>query len=105
MDRCAPVRDFWQILELPSARPRIRSDNVANLVEYSDLGACAIAAGILRLHPGELPGIGKQGDSWRYYEAAWRPGKPGPDRWPDAYTLALKGHQAHYGGPLVKREP
>ena len=94
LQRCKPVRDFWHLLELEDdhvvARPYVWGPQVKRAVELSDLGACALAAGILFLRPGRLPEVGYPYRAWDYYLAAWKPGKPGLARWPGAYRDAMK---------------
>lgn len=79
LGRCKPVRDLWADLGLKRYE----------VLEFSDIGACAIAAGILRLTPGKLPELGDERAAWDYYLKAWRPGKPGPAWWPVSYEMAM----------------
>lgn len=81
LDRCPPVLGFARELGL--------YPNIENALELSDLFACAVAAGILRLTPGRLPDVGDEAGAWKYYIKAWRPGKPRPERWAEAYREAV----------------
>lgn len=109
-----PARSWWQIEPLtaidtlqryPSAQRLVselgyhvrRGENISAILEWCDAGACAIAAGIVRLCPLALPAIplsapivGAKEECWRYYLRAWRPGKPRPERWGEAFGSALK---------------
>lgn len=84
LKRCKPVRDLWEALLLPEIV--VHTD-----VEHTDLGACALACGILRLTEGRLPLLGESSDPQKdYYRRAWRPGKPHDEKWPAAYAAAVK---------------
>ncbi|MCA1600336.1 MAG: hypothetical protein LC776_01385 [Acidobacteria bacterium] len=85
LDRCKAVNDLYDLIE-PENFGLTRFKLV---LEYNDLVACAVAAGILRITPGRLPAVGDVSQAWEYYLAAWRPGKPRPERWPEAYKQAL----------------
>jgi hypothetical protein len=116
-----PARSWWQIELSTAVDCCTRCEPVANLCaeigreyEYSDLAACAIAAGILRLTSGKLPVVGDVDGAWNYYLKAWRPGKPmhwteaeysdyrrrvqlplgrgvdRPERWQEAYGQAVR---------------
>lgn len=89
--RCPPVRELWRELGLglwlgdgPKDQGRIEG------LAESELGACAVAAGILRLHPGALPWIDEPEKAWRYYLAAWRPGKPRIEGWAAAHEDGVR---------------
>jgi hypothetical protein len=57
---------------------------------WSDVGACAIACGIMALEPSPLPAVGDEAGAWTYYTAkTWRPGKPRRDDWHAAYQAAV----------------
>ena len=81
LKRCMRALELWKELV------------IAGALEYhlihNDLAACAVAAGILRITPGKLPEVGDENGAWEYYQKAWRPGKPGPERWNGSYTKAL----------------
>lgn len=79
--RCEPVKLFWKSLTMDG--------RVTDLLEYNDIAACAVAAGILRLTPGLLPAVGDVPQAWEYYLAAWRPGKPRREAWLKSYNRAL----------------
>lgn len=84
LKRCKPVRDLWKELLLPD-------EIVPADVERSDLGACAIACGILRLTDGPLPPLTASHVAYKdYYRKAWRPGKPHDEKWPAAYAAAVQ---------------
>lgn len=51
--------------------------------------AVAFARLLLWSDPAPLPAIGDVDGAWDYYERNWRPGKPGPDRWPGNYDAAM----------------
>jgi hypothetical protein len=91
-----PAKSWWQIERSTAVDCCTRYKPVANLCaeigreyENSDLAACAIAAGILRITPGKLPVVGEADESWKYYLKAWRPGKPAPNRWPESYRQSV----------------
>lgn len=50
--------------------------------------ACAFARLLLWTDPAPLPAIGDEQGAWAYYLRNWRPGKPGPARWPANYAGA-----------------
>lgn len=86
--RCTPVRDFCKgwVGVSGFSNPGSLGEYA---IRYNDAVACAIAAGILRLHPSLLPEVGDEDGAWRTYVGAWRPGKPRPNSWPDAYKQAM----------------
>jgi hypothetical protein len=101
-----PARSFWQIEAETCVDCLARSGTVrkfwdgmgfANGVHYSveralensDIAACAVAAGILRLTPGKLPIMGDEEGAWSYYLKAWRPGRPRKERWRSSYAKAM----------------
>jgi hypothetical protein len=95
------AKSWWQIERFTAIDSCTRCKPVAKLCaeigmeyEHSDLAACAIAAGILRITPGKLPVVGMAAEeverAWNYYFKAWRPGKPRPERWPSAYETAMQ---------------
>lgn len=84
LTRCRPVRELWQSLGFGWDVDGLTQDGLTALM-YSDIGACGIAAGILRLHPGLLPPVGKESLAWDYYLASWRPGEPHEATWALAY--------------------
>lgn len=51
--------------------------------------ALAFARLLLWTDPHPLPAIGAMWPAWDYYKRNWRPGKPGPDRWPGNYQAAI----------------
>jgi hypothetical protein len=102
-----PARSWWQIERSTAIDCCTRRKPAAKLCaeigrdyEHSDLAACAIAAGILRITRGKLPAVGDQDGAWEYYLKAWRPGKPRPEQWQKAYlpTGNANGSRLHYRG-------
>lgn len=91
--RCRPVEEFWmdKLGFSPADFASSRSSG-AVAMQYSDLGACAVAAGILQLQPGRLPRVSNMhvDVAWFYYLKSWRPGKPRPDSWAKAYSEAMR---------------
>lgn len=55
----------------------------------NDQLAVAFARLLLWSDPAPLPMLGEVDAAWDYYERNWRPGKPGPDRWPGNYAAAV----------------
>lgn len=47
--------------------------------------ATAFARLLLWSDAAALPAVGDEQPAWAYYQRNWRPGKPGPDRWPGNY--------------------
>lgn len=62
--------------------------------EKGDNLAVAFARLLLWSDPAPLPALGEQDACWSYYERNWRPGKPGPDRWPANYQAAMTAVQS-----------
>jgi hypothetical protein len=92
-----PAKSWWQIELKTAVDCCTRCEPVQKLCaevgsEYwsSDIAACAIAAGILRITPGILPKVGDRDGAWEYYLKAWRPGKPRPERWQEAHEKAVQ---------------
>ncbi len=57
-------------------------------IEHNDVLACALARLLLWTLPGLLADRGSPDKGWMQYLAAWRPGKPGPDRWAENWQQA-----------------
>lgn len=64
-------------------------DVVFEAIAWHDLLAFSVARMALWLNPAALPGVGDAAAGWNYYVDTWRPGKPRPDAWADAYATAL----------------
>lgn len=62
-------------------------------IRYHDVAACCLARLALWLDVRPLPGPGDSADGWHYYVRNWRPGKPKPNTWLDAWE---------YGSALVR---
>lgn len=109
-----PARGFWQferggvnrggiygILTHPKTKDIIEgvcrtlyvpadADICYGLVAYHDVLACCFARLLLWTLPGALPGPNDPDEGWRQYMAAWRPGKPRPNDWPENFKRAWK---------------
>ncbi len=101
-----PAASFWQfeqgggckgVLTHPSAAPKMRAICEAYNVEptpaalweamrYQDVVAAVAARLLIFTLPQSLPTTADAG--WQQYVAAWRPGKPHPERWADNWALA-----------------
>jgi hypothetical protein len=57
-------------------------------MRYQDIVAAAAARCLLYTLPSKLAVTEAEG--WQQYIAAWRPGKPHPERWPAAWALATQ---------------
>lgn len=57
-------------------------------IEFNDVLASAFARLLVWTIPDPLPRRGQRDPSWHQYLAAWKPGKPRPDDWPENYTKA-----------------
>lgn len=64
-------------------------------LEFDDQLACACARLLLFADPKPLPPMGRGGEAWDYYIAAWRPGKPHMKTWNGYYAQALEAVYAH----------
>lgn len=56
----------------------------------NDLLAAGFARLLIYSDNAKIPALGAQDEAWQYYLRNWRPGKPGPGRWPKCYTAALQ---------------
>lgn len=65
-----------------------------NALPHNDNLATAFARLLLWSDPASLPALGQEDDCWEYYLRNWRPGKPGPDRWPHNYQVSLAAVRA-----------
>lgn len=59
---------------------------VYDAIEYNDVLAAALARLLLWTLPQPLPATREEG--WAQYIEAWRPGKPHPSTWPEAWDKA-----------------
>lgn len=66
------------------------SGPVYDALATDDVLAASVARLLLWTDPKPLPTIGDADAAWTYYLRLWRPGKPGPDRWANAYRLAVE---------------
>lgn len=101
-----PAASFWQfeqgggckgVLTHPSAAPKMKAICEAYNVDptpaalweamrYQDVVAAGAARLLIFTLPHSLPLTAETG--WQQYVAAWRPGKPHPERWADNWALA-----------------
>ena len=59
-------------------------------MEWSEVGSCIIARGILYLDSKPLPWVGNEDAAWDYYaNRTWRPGKPRHNAWQQSYSTAM----------------
>lgn len=83
------AREFWQRLHLPEPTPT----NVRAALEFSDTGACMIARELLWSRiKANLPQLEDDAaeEALRQYLQAWRPGRPHPDKFVEAWPLAVR---------------
>lgn len=64
------------------------ADEVYKCIQYNDVVATVIARLYLYTDPQALPDADDEGGMWDLYKRVWRPGKPRPDDWPDAFAWA-----------------
>ena len=57
-------------------------------MQYNDVLATIAARLLVFTLPGKLPATADEG--WAQYVAAWRPGKPHPDRWANCWKVATE---------------
>ncbi len=75
---------------------KITASDVYEHLAYDDALDCAFARLLLWTLPSPLPKEDNPDEGWRQYLAAWRPGKPRPDEWPNYFKQAwemVKGEQ------------
>ena len=77
------VERICEALDIPPAASALYA-----AVEFHDVLAVVVARLNLWTHPAPLPPVGDIGGAYRYYEDVWNPGRPRPERWPDAYAVA-----------------
>lgn len=90
----ALARRVLRDLDYPENYPPVM---VHQALEHNDLLAVAIARLAIRRHPSPLPAPEQGAEGWAQYIGIWRPGKPHPETWADAWAFA---HM-----PLVPVEP
>ena len=105
-----PAHGFWQfergggvagVLNSPAAaamaRGVCRAADVVPLASavharlatpQGDPVATAFARLLLWSDPDPLPDVDDVDGAWNYYDRNWRPGKPGPERWPRVHQMA-----------------
>lgn len=68
----------------------VKADPLAlwEAMRYQDVVAAVAARLLIYTLPDKLPGTAEEG--WKQYIAAWRPGKPHPDRWQNCWDIATK---------------
>lgn len=68
----------------------VRADALAlwEAMQYNDVLATIAARLLVFTLPGKLPATADEG--WAQYVAAWRPGKPHPDRWGNCWKIATE---------------
>lgn len=68
----------------------VKADPLAlwEAMRYNDVVAAMAARLLVYTLPGKLPATAE--DGWSQYLAAWRPGKPHPDRWQNCWDVATK---------------
>lgn len=83
MTRTTFMPDVCALLDVPA-----EYHVVYHAIAYQDVLAAWCARALLWLDPAPLPAVGDVQGAWDYYQRNWRPGKPGPDRWPSVYAQA-----------------
>ena len=103
-----PARGFWQfeqgggvrgVLEHHTTRKLARdvltslrysttcsATDCYRFIEHNDVLAAAFARLLLHTYPKPLPALDDRDEGWRQYIAAWRPGKPHPETWAEAWA-------------------
>jgi hypothetical protein len=83
----APLRAAMKALSYRfEPTPRVCYEAIA----HNDVLACVFARLLLWTVPGELPSRTHMDYGWRCYLAGWRPGKPHPDTWAQAWEVAWR---------------
>jgi hypothetical protein len=75
--------DTCKRLECPTHPPLVHQ-----ALQYADTLAVVFARLNLWWLPQPLPGPDDQDEAWRQYLAAWRPGRPRPEKWQVNFTRA-----------------
>ena len=84
--RVLALPDLDRALEPVGLVPRMAGAKIAARIEQDDAAACILARLLLWTDPQPL--VLDQEAAWETYLRVWRPGKPGPDRWPACWKLA-----------------
>lgn len=79
------VREMWAAL---GYRDALTPFALQDALTHNDILACGCARLLLWTLPGPLPRADQPEDGWRQYLAAWRPGKPHPETWRQAWAIA-----------------
>jgi hypothetical protein len=78
------ARQICAALDIPSDRA-----TVFEAVAWNDHLSVAMTRLLLWTDVTPLPEVGEQAVAYACYAGLWRPGKPGPDRWPGNYSAAV----------------
>ena len=84
--RVLALPDLAKALEPVGLAPRMPAARIAKVIEANDAAAFLLARLLLWTDPQPL--VLDQVKAWETYLRVWRPGKPGPDRWPACWKLA-----------------
>lgn len=76
------------ILKIMCYKPN--RDEIYQAIVHNDVLAVILARCILWHVPGMLAGPTQPDKGYQQYLRAWRPGKPGPDRWPANFAEAWR---------------
>lgn len=111
-----PAHGFWQfesgggvqgVLTHPLTRPHLlhacdvlcyrppTRAAVYDAIVDNDVLACCVARLLLWTSPETLATRLEPGKGWRQYLSLWRPGKPGPARWPAAFAEGWRVAHPH----------
>lgn len=77
------LKTFCGQLDIPFTAPVIYE-----AMAWCDPLAVTMARLLLWTDRSSIPPVGSVDDAWIYYLRNWRPGKPGPARWPALYKVA-----------------
>ncbi len=82
---------------------RFQADDVYQALCTDNVLAAAFARLLLWTDPAALPEpvLASGDDAWELYKRTWRPGKPGPDRWPGNWRKALDAAGVNVEIPTV----
>lgn len=101
-----PAASWWQfekgggckgVLTHPSVAKHMRwvceqytieptAEGLWEAIRYQDIAAACAARLLIYTLPSKLPET--PSDGWAQYKAAWRPGKPRPETWAEAWSMA-----------------
>lgn len=59
-------------------------------IEHNDVLAIVFGRLLLWTDPDVMPQVDQPDLGWRIYRRTWRPGKPKPETWPDAWRAAVE---------------